>query len=198
MIQNRQGRRIKAEQKAAQQVEERMEAAVQEAKPKRQRIKEFTFTVEEIKHERDTRGLSWAQVAKNLNLPNPRAAHMAYVRLTGEDSRGQGKRSHNGMSVSTRKTVATEWNDDSDQDEIEERLNGHWVEESGSGKDYRAAHWSGSTIIVQRKGYLEEVRIRHCTAFTFGPNDDLPLTVEVKSDQGAFRAFYVRDIKEVR
>ena len=162
------------------------------------RTKELSFTAEEIRHERDTRGLSWAQVAKNLGLPNPRAAHMAYIRLTGEDSTGQGKRSHNGMSVSSRKTVAPNWNDDSDQDEIEERLNGRWVEESGSGKDYQPARWSGSTIMVQRKYGYEEVQVRHCVAFTFGPNNDLPLTVEVRSDQGAFRAFYVRDIKEVR
>lgn len=192
-----QARRIKAEAKAAQEVEATMDTAVQETKQRRKRAP-LTITAEEIRRERDARGLSWAQVAKNLNLPSPRAAHMAYVRLTGEDSKGQGKRTMTGFGVRSTKTFAVQWDDDSDQDEIEERLNGAWVEEAGSGKDYRPGHWSGSLIIVQRKYGVEEVKVGHCKAFTFGPNDDKPLTVEVKSDQGAYRAFYVKDILEVR
>lgn len=199
---SRQAARIKSEQQAAKEVDQRMEAAVQE--PKQRKAKPLTITAEDIVRERDQRGLSWAQVAANLDLSSPGAARKAYTDLTGRphtDSQMQGRRAARGTGarVSGRKTFAVEWGDDSDQDEIETRLNGVWVEESGDGKSYQPGHWSGSTITVQRKYGIEEVRVGQVQAFTFGPKENLPLTVEIRDGHNrCFRAFYVRDIKEVR
>lgn len=194
---SRQSRRIKVEAQAAEEVEQRMETAV-----KQRSRKELAITAEDIVRERDERGLSWAQVAKNLDLASPGAARSAYTKLTGRphtESQMQGRRAPRGTGVrsTNRKTVGVQWDDDSDQDEIEQRLNGAWIEESGTGKDYTPGHWSGSTIVVARKYGEEEVRVKVVKAFTFGKNGDKPLTVELLADN-AFRAFYVRDIKEVR
>lgn len=194
----RQARRIKAEKQAAQEVDERMATAVAEAKGKA-----LPCTAEDIIRERDERGLSWAQVAKNLDLKSPGAARAAYTKLTGRphtESVMQGRAARGtGVRATNRKTAAPEWGDDSDQDEIEAKLNGRWIEESGSGKDYTPGHWSGSTIVIRRKhGYEEEVRVKQVTAFTFGKDGNLPLTIEFRSGNGAFRAVYAKDIKEVR
>ncbi len=201
----RQGQRIKSEQQAAKEVEQRMETAVQEAKKSRNR-KPLAITAEDIVRERDQRGLSWAQVAANLDLSSPGAARKAYTDLTGRphtDSQMQGRRAARGtgVRVSGRKTFAVEWHDDSDQDEIINRLQGPWVEEQGEpgSKSYSPGHWSGSTITVQRKYGVEEVRVGQVLAFTYGPKEDLPLTVEIRDGSNrCFRAFYVKDIKEVR
>lgn len=199
----RQSQRIKAEQQADKEVEEFMATAVAETK-RRKRV--ITCSAEDIIRERDERGLSWAQVAANLDLGSPGAARKAYTDLTGRphtDSQMQGRRAPrgSGVRVSGRKTFAVQWDDDSDQDEIETRLNGVWVEESGEpgSKSYVPGHWSGSTITVHRKYGIEEVRVGHVMAFSFGKDGNKPLTVEIREGSNhCFRAFYVRDIKEVR
>lgn len=207
----RQSQRIKAEQQANQEVEERMTTALQDLLPKtggepKRRKRVITCTAEDIIRERDERGLSWAQVAANLDLGSPGAARKAYTDLTGRphtDSQMQGRRAPrgSGVRVSGRKTFAVQWDDDSDQDEIETRLNGVWVEESGEpgSKSYTPGHWSGSTITVARRYGIEEVRVGHVMAFSFGKDGNKPLTVEIREGSNhCFRAFYVRDIKEVR
>lgn len=199
----RQSQRIKAEQQADKEVEEFMATAVAETK-RRKRV--ITCSAEDIIRERDERGLSWAQVAANLDLGSPGAARKAYTDLTGRphtDSQMQGRRAPrgSGVRVSGRKTFAVQWDDDSDQDEIETRLNGVWVEESGEpgSKSYTPGHWSGSTITVARRYGIEEVRVGHVMAFSFGKDGNKPLTVEIREGSNhCFRAFYVRDIKEVR
>ena len=226
-----QARRLRAQRKAAQEVDARLAQALRthrktsdlknhnviglnqqpkeasmpdtDTKERSRSRKPITCTAEDIVRERDERGLSWAQVARNLDLGSPGQARKAYTVLTGRphtDSIMQGHRAPRGSGVRSTKTFAVQWDDDSDQDAIIERLQGAWIEESGDpgSKSYTPGHWSGSYITVQRKYGIEEVRIRRVIGFTFGPKEDKPLTVEVKSDQGAYRAFYVQDIKEVR
>lgn len=49
--------------------------------------KDYAFTAEDIKRERDELGQSWRQVANNLDLANPGQARKAYTELTGVDYR---------------------------------------------------------------------------------------------------------------
>lgn len=182
------------------------EAFIADAKAKtngKRKAKEWPCTAEQIISERDHKGQSWKQVAINLDLGSPGAARKAYTELTGVphyESQAIVKRTRN---VGTGKKKDTPgWDDDTDQGEIEASLNGSWVEESGSGKTYIPAHWSGSLITVQRQvgesAYEEEVLVRYCTAFSFGPNGDQPLQVSLIQDNGAARTFFVTNIISVR
>lgn len=173
-------------------------------KPKRsaidKQVAELGITAEAITAERDGAGRSWAIVAKNLGLASPGAARSAYTLLTGrahQDSTGI-KRAPRGTA--SRAVSSPGWDDDSDQEAIEAALNGRWIEEHGSGKDYVPAHWSGSDIAVQRmKGaFTEEVRVKRVTAFSFGKDGTQPLQVSLIQDNGAARCFFVTDITEVR
>lgn len=159
-------------------------------------------TAEEIGRERDGKGLSWRQVAQNLGLANPDQARKAYTALTGRPHYESGQTTKRTRNISG-KIDTPIWDDDSDQGEIEERLNGVWIEESGNGKDWRPAHWSGSLLVVVRtvKGcsFTEEVGCARVTEFTFGPQGDQPLQVWIiDKDTGGNRCFRVSDIKEVR
>jgi hypothetical protein len=199
----RQAKRLRAEAKADQEVEATMAASTATAKASR---KAPACTAEDIVRERDQRGLSWAQVAKNLDLGSPGAARTAYTKLTGRhhsESVMQGHRAPRGSGARLvgRKTIAPQWNDMTDQDEIIERLNGPLVPESGEpgSKGYQPEHWSGSVIVIQRKYGTEEVHVKHVKAFSFGKNGDKPLQVELLDRHtGGTRCFYVADIKEIR
>jgi hypothetical protein len=196
-------KRAKAE---AAKAEEFIEEAVTKAS-RRKKGAGWPCTAEDIIRERDTKGLSWRQVALNLDLGGPGQARKAYTDLTGTphyNSQPIVRRAPRG-SVSDRKVDSPGWNDDSDQETIEERLNGTWVPESGSGKDWRPAHWSGSQIVVRRtiprteRTFDEEVYVRQVTEFTYGKKGDQPLQVWVSTDPaGAMRCFRVADIVEVR
>jgi hypothetical protein len=179
-------------------------------KPKRVRIdgkvQELGLTADDLRRERDVKGLSWRQVALNLGLGTPGAARAAYSTLTGQshhDSVMTGKRAPRGTA---RKRVdAPGWNDDSDQEEIEARLNGGWIEESGSGATYTPAHWAGSSIVVQHTvpggthKFEEEVDVAYVKAFTFGKNGDQPLQITlIEKATSAYRTFFASAILEVR
>lgn len=166
----------------------------QDEKPKtkpRGKTGDYAFTAEEITRLRDEVGLSWRQVAVNLELGSPGAARKAYTTLTGrhyKDSAMTGRRARTTMGsakASTRKVYAPDWNDDTDQDEIIQRL-------------------TGSRIIIERnvKGLaLEEDLIvgRVVKLFWAGAEDDGPLTVDfIERSSGGQRSVLVQDIKEVR
>lgn len=203
--------RIKAEAKAKADVDEFM-AAVADGKPTRQRRQAPACTAAEIVAERDGKGLSWRQVAINLNLGSPSAARSAYTELTGKPhtssvlAGGTRRTRHRSLSTSRRKVHAgLAWTDDTEQDEIEAKLNGEWIEAIGDpeNKNYVPAHWSGSTILVVQKyktiEWVEELRVHYCVEFTFGKDGKQPLQVTViGGDEKAFRSFYVANIKEVR
>lgn len=155
---------------------------------RRSKNQPWQCTAEDIVRERDEKGLSWKQVATNLNLGNPSAARKAYAELTGRshtESQPILKRAPKGHNATGRKMVNPGWNDDSDQYEIEAKLNGPWVEPEGEPgtKNYRPGHWSGSRILVKRslngRSWEEEVRVAHVTAFTFGPEGDQPLQLTI-------------------
>lgn len=165
-------------------------------------------TAEQIVAERDGKALSWAQVAANLNLGSPGQARKAYTQLTG--------RAHNTSQPVVKRTSApggirraiqeAVWNDDSDQDEIIERVQGIWQPSFGNigTKEYVPGHWSGSTLLVVRdlKGVHmeEEVSVGRIIKFAYdGKDDDGPLVMHVIDKfSGATRVFRVADIKEVR
>lgn len=195
-------------------------------RPAGRKSAEWACTAAEIEGER-AKGLSWANIARNLNLANPGQARRAYTELTGKPHNESGvvavrRTKHRSLSTGTRRKVhaALQWNDDTDQDEMEAKLNGEWIEEIGdpAGKNYVPAHWSGSIIVVEKhcpvhedtdpeckrcrllnQGHIEELRIRHATEFSFGKDGSVPLTVTViGKDDGAFHSFYVANIREVR
>lgn len=155
------------------------------------KAEDYTFTAEEITKLRDEVGLSWRQVAVNLDLGSPGAARKAYMTLTGrhyKDSVMTGRRTRTTMGsakVSTRKVFAPDWNDDADQDEIIEKL-------------------TGSRVIVERdiKGIRleEDLIVGQVRRLSWdGPEEDGPLTVHfVERSSGGMRSVRVQDIKEVR
>lgn len=159
-------------------------------------------TAEEIVAERDGAGRSWRQVAINLGLGSPGQARKAYSALTGRphyESEAIVKRQR-GTSAG-RKVDSPGWNDESDQGEIEDRLNGTWVEQAGN----VPAHWTGSVITVAHESYLkghtyeEEVEVKYVTSFSFGKAGDQPLQVNIIDKYtGAARCFRVASITEVR
>lgn len=170
--------------------------------------KELTITKEDIIRERDERKLSWAQVARNLELGNPGAARKAYAELTGrshKDSKPIVQRAPKG--IGNRRTETPLWDDDTDQEEIEAKLNGPWVEAEGEPgtKKYVPAHWAGSVIKVRRsvtgRTWYEEFVVSKADSFTYGPEGDQPLQVTVfaiNSDRakGTY-TFRVQDILAV-
>jgi type II secretory pathway pseudopilin PulG len=129
----RQTRSHKAEKKAAAQASTFIENALEEVKRKRRSKSEgWPCTAEQITAERDTKGLSWKQVAVNLGLPNPGAARSAYTELTGRPHsdaapvRQRAARSTTSVNGVRHKRNLVEWNDDTDQDEMIEALTHHW------------------------------------------------------------------------
>lgn len=208
-----QATRIRKAKSEAAKAEEFIETATEAAtngKPKRKRGGEWPCTADEIVAERDSKGLSWAQVAINLNLGSPGQARKAYGDLTGRPhhtSQMTGKRASRAAAAG-RKVDSPGWNDDTDQGEIEARLNGPWVEASGTegSKNYVPAHWTGSDIVVRREvggrsSYVweEEIQVKYVVEFTFGKRGDLPLAVTfIDRYCGQFRIIAVADIIQVR
>lgn len=171
-------------------------------KPKRG---EWPCTADELVAERDTAGRSWAQVAVNLGLGSPGQARKAYTALTGKphhESQMTGRRAT--RAVAKGRTVDSPgWDDESDQEAIEARMNGEWVEESGDGKNFMPAHWSGSDIVVRRVTgnhvYEEEIQVKYVVEFTFGASGTCPLGVTfICRYTGHFRTIAVAEIIEVR
>lgn len=193
--------RARAARRAAQLRKEAEERFATEATPepeqaqstpkRRKGADSYTFSAEDIVRLRDEQALSWRQVAVNLELGSPSAARSAYTALTGLDYRDSQpivKRTKTDMGtakVSTRKFYAPEWSDESDQDEIIERL-------------------QGARIIVSRdvKGSTleEDIRVTKVVKLTWdGKNQDGPLAVHlIEKETGGMRCFRVADIKEVR
>ena len=177
---------------------------------KRSRTKTYSVTEEQIVEERDHKGLSWRQVGINLELGGPSAARRAYAELTGRphsSSQPQVRRAKAGAVATGRKLHTPEWTDESDQDEIEAKLNGKWIEAKGEPGDrgYMPGHWTGSRITVRRylKGtYVgeEDVAVMRCDSFDYaGKEDDGPLQITViEKATSAFRTFRVQDIIDVR
>lgn len=203
-------RKAKREKAKAEAFIEAMRAGNEEQpeKPKRTRRPKGTWpcTAEDVVRERDTKGLSWRQVATNLGLGSPGQARSAYTELTGRphhESQPIVKRAPKGTVG--RVVDSPGWDDESDQDAIQDRLNGEWVEASGEGQNYSPAHWSGSSIVVQHRvagsdfTFDEEVDVAYVVEFSFGKEGDQPLQVSVieKTSRG-FRTFFVASIMEVR
>lgn len=161
-------------------------------------------TAEDLVKERDHAGRSWAQVAVNLGLGSPGQARKAYSELVRphHESQMSGKRARTAVAKN-RRTESPGWNDDSAQEEIEARLNGEWIEETGSGSNFIPAHWSGSDIVVRRQSgsyvYEEEIQVKYVVEFTFGKNGDCPLGVTfICRYTGHFRTIQVQEIIQVR
>jgi hypothetical protein len=182
-----QQRRLAADKKADAKLADRLATEVVKV-----RSKNATCTAEDVVRERDERGLSWKQVAINLELGSPSAARTAYTRLTGRphnESNTEVKRAprlpKSVVRAERRKTLHPKWTDDSDQDEIIERID-------------------GSVIVVRRvfrKIELPEERIAvgRIDSFRFdGANQDGPLCVTIiDRETSASRTFRVADIVEV-
>lgn len=169
-------------------------------KPKRKRrasTEAWPCTAEQIKEERDLKGYSWRQVAKNLGLDNPGQARKAYTELTGihhSDSNPVTNRAPKGsMTRGGRAVTNPKWDDESDQDEILERL-------------------EDATITVRRERYgftfdEDVIVFRVVEIFYDGKDETGPLAVTVaqqvgerpKSRRGVpVRTFRVSDIVAVR
>jgi type II secretory pathway pseudopilin PulG len=201
----RQTRSHKAEKKAAAQASTFIENALEEVKRKRRSKSEgWPCTAEQITAERDTKGLSWKQVAVNLGLPNPGAARSAYTELTGRPHsdaapvRQRAARSTTSVNGVRHKRNLVEWNDDTDQDEMIEAL-------------------THRDIVVRRvcRGITvpdEPMHVCRIVRFAYdGKGENGPLVVHVytkrqcecrlsdprDSDTGVARTFRVADIKEV-
>lgn len=158
---------------------------------------EWPCTAEEITHLRDDQGMAWKQVAIELGLGKGkknrgRYARYAYRDLTGthwSESRPKGVRS-NGRSRGTRTPVdpstsrsGVQWDDDTDQEEIEQALLGQEVVKANG-----AVYWKPKRLLVRREAYGRyynvEMLCRYATAFTFGPEGDQPLQVEIVEQVG--------------
>lgn len=164
--------------------------------------REIVISAEQILEERDTKGLSWRQVALNLNLGTPGAARAAYTQLTGKShttSIMAGKRAPRGSRNASTRTDSPKWDDDSDQDEIIEKLRPCQPNPTD-----RAKCMHGVTITLQRiiggEKFEEEMTIHRLVKFTYdGREEDGPLVVHVIShEDGAYRSLRVKDIIGIR
>lgn len=152
---------------------------------------EFPCTKEEIVQLRDVERVSWKDIAIRLDLKSPagrpygRYAKQVYSALTGvpyEDLRTRGTGGNGAVAAPRRRqasphNIRPQWDDDSDQGEIEDMLAGE-CHMSDKGE-----RWRPVRIFVRRSygnmSYLEEIAVRYVTAFTYGPGGDQPLQVEV-------------------
>jgi hypothetical protein len=176
-------------------------SAAQVEKPKRKRrpaSEPYTFTAEAIIEQRDTKGLSWRQVALNLELPGPSSARIAYGKLTGRshtESNPVVNRAPKGsMTKGGKRVVELNWDDDTDQDEIIERLENSFITVR---REYRGIDCS------------EDVHVKRVLRLSYdGKDHDGQLCVTVvqlvESDRrkvyvpGPTRTFAVADIANVR
>lgn len=200
--------RIKREQEGKEAAEEFIEDA--KAKAKRRSTKDgWPCTAEDLTRERDERGLSWKQVAVNLNLGSPGQARKAYTELTGKphnESNPIVNRAPRGSGTGTAKLLTPLWDDDSDQDEIIDKIQGPWVDPVGEPgqKNYTPGHYRGSVITIRRPSlyggptYEETMRVNRLEKFVFdGKDEDGPLVMHMHTDTG-WRCFRVTDVVAVR
>lgn len=190
----------RAAKKEAAAAEAKIEQEVAKAKVRAARKEGgWPCTAEQIVEQRDKHGLSWRHVAANLGLGSPGQARKAYAELTGRshtESVMTGRRATRGTGSKQRTSPG--WHDDSDQDEIIERL-------------------THATIVVRRdaKGIPleEDAHVCRIDKFAFdGPDGDGPLVVHVitkdlgececnvkpqDAGTGTWRCFRVADIVEV-
>ena len=173
--------------------EEPFTPAVVEPTKRRKRGAGYDFTAEDISKLRDEQGLAWRQVAINLGLESTFAARRAYRTLTGRapsDSKPENvRRVVNKIGSArgqTRKVHVVEWDDESDQDEILERLG------------------QGARLLIRRTlngiAYEEDLIVSRVTKLTWdGKDEDGPLVVHfTEREGGGMRTIRVADIKEVR
>lgn len=185
-----QAKRMRLEKKANAKTDANLAEKLERAKAKAARA-ESPVTAEDLIRERDTKGLSWKQVAVNLDLGSPGHARTLYTKLTGKahNESALGKRAPRlpkGVVRGTaRKTHSVQWDDDTDQDEIIEKLD-------------------GSVVVVNRsvRGMAmpeERVVVGRIVGFRFdGKDQDGPLVVTViDKETSAARSFRVADITEV-
>jgi hypothetical protein len=92
--------------------------------------REYNFTAEALIAARsEGKGRSWAELAKMFDLGNPGAARKAWAELTGTphtEAPELSGRARKGSSAS-RTVAAPEWNDDTDRQEIVDRLVGSTI-----------------------------------------------------------------------
>lgn len=187
-----QAKRDKASRKAKAKAESRVAELVSGAK-KRTRKSIDHVTLEDIVRERDENGLSWAQVAINLDLGSPGAARSAYEKLTGRHHsesnpvarRAPSSRSGLGVRPERRKTFVPKWDDESDQDDIASTISNRVI-----------------TVVTECYGSerAEEIAVGRIVKFTFdGKDEDGPLVIHFHDKyNGASRSIRVADIKNVR
>lgn len=199
MRQTTQRKRAAKETAAA---EEFIEAAVEKVRRKRT-PREYDFTSDDIIRVRDHQGQSWRKVAQVLGLNGPGAARSAYTALTGvphHESQPLVKRQPKG-SFSGKGVDRPEWTDDTDQDEILQRLQGEWHPPEGEGKQYRPGYWDGSLVTIRRASFgfpvEEEITVARIERFHFNYKDELEVHA-VSRETGASRVFRVTDIIKVR
>ena len=194
--------RLRRQRKEVAAAEEFIDGAVE--KVTRQRApRTYDFTSDDIIRERDHKGQTWRKVAQILGLGNPGAARTAYTTLTGvqhNQSQPLVKRQPKG-SFSGKGVDRPGWDDDTDQDEIIERVQGEWIPPHGEGKNYTPGHFRGSFVSVRRNHFgvscREDISVARIVGFNFDYEDHLEVEV-VDRDNGARRTFYVTDIYEVR
>lgn len=173
-------------------------------------MKEWPCTAEEIIHLRDELGLSWLDISKELGLGKGKKAPARFARLAYRDLTGRhwkdapsAVRSPRSVPPERRKTASSvHWDDDTDQEEIELALMGREVET----KD--GIRWFPKRLLVRRElngmSRNEEILCRYATAFSYGPNGDQPLQVDIvehiqkKNFQGTqMRTLFVNKILRV-
>lgn len=133
--------------------------------------KGWDITKEQIEDARDGKGLSWADVAKLLNLGNPGAARRAYTELTGRDhstSVMTGRRARSGASSRSKLDLPT-WDANSDRQEMVDRL-------------------TNATIVVKSSLYgdngpTEELNVAHIRKF----DDSDPERPAIEFIEGIYR-----------
>lgn len=165
---------------------EAMASAEQSTPKRRKRAAGYSFTADAISALRDVQGLSWRQVATNLDLANPGQARKAYAELTGKDYHATETTTRTkavGLTGTVRKFFSPQWDDESDQDEIIERL-------------------TRAVIVVQRtlKGtdFQEEIKVGTVTRLTWDGSAEELCVHFTDYDNGGQRSILVKNIKEVR
>jgi hypothetical protein len=159
-------------------------SAAQSTPKRRKRAEGYSFTAADITALRDVQGLSWRQVATNLDLANPGQARKAYAELTGRDYRATVTTTRTasiGLHGTARKFFSPQWHDDSDQDEIIAKL-------------------ERSVIVVKRAivDAEEEIKVGRVQRLTWdGPAEELCVHF-VDYDTGGARSILVKNIKEVK
>jgi hypothetical protein len=197
----RQTTAARRQRKEAAAAEEFIDGAVQETRRRAQPT--YNFTAEDIIRERDTNAQSWRKVAQVLGLGNPGAARRAYTALTGlahDTSQPLVQRQPKG-SFSGKPVARPDWDDDTDQDEIIQRMQGEWHAPRQEGKKYIPGHYDGCLVSIHRNHFgvncTEDISVARVVGFKFDYDDHLEVEV-VDRDSGARRTFYVTDIAKVR